>query len=224
VRGRRAERQDLDGQQLSSTLGSEAYAPVGVAGVGMVPFRKPRETQSYVVMVSEETTLALADEGVGYDHVEEAYVGYVYGDSTCGQRALYEVGLTGVPIVNVNNNCATGSTSLWLARQAVASGAVECALAVGFEQMRNGAIAAGYEDRPDPLGWLAAVRDDAQGTAGSDVPMSAQFFGGAGRVYAEEYNADPNLFAQVAVKARTHAARNPNAVFRDPDRKSTRLN
>jgi len=66
-------------------------------------------------------------------------------------RALYEVGMTGIPVVNVNNNCSTGSTALFLARQAVAAGVVECALAVGFEQMAPGAIAEKYTDRPSPF-------------------------------------------------------------------------
>jgi len=77
------------------------------------------------------TRRALADDaGLAYDKVQQAYVGYVYGDSTCGQRALYPVGMTGIPVVNVNNNCSTGSTALFLARQAVASGAADCVIAL----------------------------------------------------------------------------------------------
>ena len=99
--------------------------PVGVAGVGMVPFTKPGAHLPYPHMAAEAARLALADAGVSYDQVQQAYVGYVYGDSTAGQRALYEVGMTGIPIVNVNNNCSTGSTALFLARQAVSSGAAD---------------------------------------------------------------------------------------------------
>ncbi|MCO6062165.1 lipid-transfer protein, partial [Pseudomonas sp. MOB-449] len=89
--------------------------------------------------------------------VQQAYVGYVYGDSTCGQSALYEVGLSGIPVVNVNNNCSTGSSALWLARQAVESGVVECALALGFEQMQPGALKAHWDDRPQVMGMGLAV-------------------------------------------------------------------
>ena len=85
---------------------------VVVAGVGMVPFAKPSAAQPYPVMASEAVRLALQDAGLGYAEVQQAYVGYVYGDSTAGQRALYEVGMTGIPVVNVNNNCATGSSAL----------------------------------------------------------------------------------------------------------------
>ena len=96
---------------------------VVVAGVGMIPFVKPGASASYADMGAEAARLALADAGIGYDRVQQAYAGWVYADSTAGQAALYQVGLTGVPIVNVNNNCSTGSTALLLARQAVASGA-----------------------------------------------------------------------------------------------------
>ena len=113
---------------------------VVVAGVGMIPFVKPGASEPYDRMGAQATQLALADAGLGYAQMQQAYVGYVYGDSTCGQRALYEVGMSGLPIVNVNNNCSTGSSALFLARQAVASGMVDCVLALGFEQMQPGAI------------------------------------------------------------------------------------
>ena len=106
-----------------------------VAGVGMIPFAKPGASAPYHEMGTEAVKLALADAGLGYEKVEQAYAGYVYGDSTCGQRALYHVGMTGIPIVNVNNNCSTGSTALFMARQMIASGALDCVLAVGFEQI-----------------------------------------------------------------------------------------
>jgi acetyl-CoA acetyltransferase len=111
---------------------------VVVAGVGMVPFRKPGDSKPYHEMGAEAAGLALADAGLGYAAVEQAYVGYVCGDSTSGQRAPYDVGMTGVPLVNVNNNCSSGSTALFLARQAVQSGMADCALALGLEQMQPG--------------------------------------------------------------------------------------
>ena len=71
---------------------------------------------------------------------EQAAVGYVYGDSTCGQRALYPLGMTGIPVYNVNNNCATGSSALFLAKQLVAGGIADCVMALGFEKMQKGTI------------------------------------------------------------------------------------
>ena len=124
---------------------------VMVAGVGMIPFAKPGASEPYNVMAARAVRAALADAGLDYTALQQAYAGYVYGDSTCGQRALYEVGMTGLPVVNVNNNCSTGSTALLLARQAVETGAVDCALAVGFEQMEAGALTTKYVDRPSPF-------------------------------------------------------------------------
>src|SRR5689334_19555895 len=121
---------------------------VHVVGVGMIPFTKPGASDPYTVMGARAANAALQDAGVDYRLVEQAYVGYVYGDSTAGQAAVYGVGLTGIPVFNVNNNCATGSSALFLARQAVESGMVECALALGFEQMQPGALKGAYDDRP----------------------------------------------------------------------------
>src|SRR5688500_18432603 len=95
---------------------------VNVIGVGMIKFAKPGASEDYHVMASKAATAALEDAKVPFDSVQQAYAGYVFGDSTCGQRAVYEVGLTGIPVFNVNNNCSTGSTALFLARQAVEGG------------------------------------------------------------------------------------------------------
>ena len=105
---------------------------VNVVGVGMVKFGKPGRSDPYNVMASQAAQAALADAGVSYDQIEQAFAGYVFGDSTCGQRALYEVGLTGIPIFNVNNNCATGSTALFMAKQFIEGGLADCAMALGF--------------------------------------------------------------------------------------------
>ncbi len=145
-----------------------------VAGVGMIPFAKPGASAPYHEMGAEAARRALADAGVSYDAVEQAYVGYVYGDSTSGQRALYRLGLTGIPIVNVNNNCSTGSTALFLARQAVASGAADCVLALGFEQMKPGALGSVYTDRPSPFEDFDALADDLDRRAGR--PAGAALF------------------------------------------------
>lgn len=185
-----------------------------VAGVGMVPFKTPRQSDTYDVMGAEAVRRALGDAGVSYSAVQQAYVGYAYGDSTSGQTVLYGVGMTGIPVINVNNNCATGSTALFLARQAVASGAVECALALGFEQMQRGALVMHWDDRPSPFERFDEVLTKLQGK--SDAPMAAQYFGGAGAAYAEEFGLAPETFAKITVKSRRHAANNPYAVFRDP--------
>ncbi|MCQ4364984.1 MAG: lipid-transfer protein [Mycobacterium sp.] len=185
-----------------------------VAGVGMIPFATPSRTELYTTMAEGSVRNALADAGVDYSSVQQAYVGYVYGDSTSGQAALYGVGQTGIPIVNVNNNCSTGSTALWLARQAIENGAADCVLAVGFEQMQRGALSSMWTDRPSPFDRFDEATRTLQGWDDA-APMAAQYFGGAGRQYAETYGTRPETFARIAVKARAHAKNNPYAVFRD---------
>src|SRR5688572_17109079 len=119
---------------------------INVIGVGMVPFAKPGKSEEYNVMASKAGRAALADANIPFNEVEQAYAGYVFGESTCGQRAVYEIGLTGIPVFNVNNNCSTGSSALMLGAQAIAAGAAECVLVVGFEQMEEGALAAKWND------------------------------------------------------------------------------
>lgn len=188
---------------------------VYVAGVGMIPFVKPGTSADYGNMGAEAVRLALADARLGYPDIQQAYAGYVYGDSTSGQRALYQVGVTGIPVVNVNNNCSTGSSALYLARQAVGSGAVDCAIAFGFEQMAPGALQAVYSDRPNPLGRFLDIADAADPEA-SAAPMAIRLFGGAGAEYQARYGARDETFAKVTQKARRHAEHNERAIFRAP--------
>jgi sterol carrier protein 2 len=183
-------------------------------GVGMLPFVKPGGSEQYDVMGARAVAMALSDAGLGYAEVQQAYAGYVYGDSTCGQRVLYGAGMTGIPIINVNNNCATGSTALFLARQAIETGAADCVLAVGFEQMRPGALGDAYSDRPSPLGNFTALAGELRPSEG--VPMAPHLFGGAGQEYAERYGIARETFAMIAVKARRHAEYNDKAIFRNP--------
>ena len=186
---------------------------VHVVGVGMIPFTKPGASESYNLMGARAAQLALDDAGVPYDAVQQAYVGYVYGDSTAGQAAIYGVGLTGIPVFNLNNNCSTGSSALYLARQAVESGMVECAIALGFEQMQPGALKGAWDDRPSPMTRFAEAMTAHQGYDPA-APRAAQFFGGAGMDYMKEYGIRADTFGRISVKARQHAARNPLAVFR----------
>jgi len=186
-----------------------------VLGVGMVPFAKPGRGLSYDEMGEDAARLALADAGIEYAAVQQAYVGFVYGDSTSGQKALYRLGHSSIPVVNVNNACATGSTALFLARQAVASGAVDIALALGFEQMNPGALGVTYSDRKSIMEEHERIvlnnpKDDPS------APIAARMFGGAGLEYQDKYGARTETFAKISEKARTHAARNPFAIFREP--------
>jgi acetyl-CoA acetyltransferase len=128
---------------------------------------------------------------------------------------VYRLGHSSIPVINVNNACATGSTALFLARQAVASGAVDIALALGFEQMNPGALGVTYSDRKSIMEEHERIvlnnpKDDPS------APNAARLFGGAGLEYQDKYGARTETFAKISEKARTHAARNPFAIFREP--------
>ncbi len=186
--------------------------PVHVAGIGMIPFVKPSPDVSYPDMAGTAVRAALDDAGIDYAQIQQAYVGYVYGDSTAGQRALYGVGMTGIPIFNVNNNCSTGSTALYLARQAVASGAADCVLALGFEHMSPGALGAVFKDRPTPFDPFDEATDALVGNP--SIPLALRYFGGAGLEHMRRFGTPLETFARIRAKASRHAEKNPLALFR----------
>jgi acetyl-CoA acetyltransferase len=184
-----------------------------VVGVGMTKFEKPGSREwDYPDMARESGTKALEDAGVSYDKVEQAYVGYVYGESTCGQRAVYELGLTGIPVINVNNNCSTGSTALYLAAQAVRSGVAECALALGFEKMQRGSLQSTFEDRENPMQKHVLALNEKYEIA---MPLAPWMFGAAGVEHMEKYGTTPDHFAKIGEKNHRHSANNPYAQFQD---------
>jgi sterol carrier protein 2 len=187
---------------------------VNVAGVGMIKFAKPGASEEYDVMAAKAARAALQDAGVRYDEIEQAFAGYVFGDSSCGQRAVYGLGMTGIPVINVNNNCSTGSTALYLARQAIEGGLAECVIAIGFEKMEKGALGAKYDDRVMPVERHMDVLNRTQGF--SSGPVTAQMFGGAGREYRWKYGTKRETFAKISEKARKHASKNPYALFNQP--------
>ncbi|MBO6751784.1 MULTISPECIES: lipid-transfer protein [Spongiibacter] len=184
-----------------------------VAGVGMVKFAKPGSQQPYRQMAKAAIDKALTDAGFSFADVDQAFAGYIYGDSCCGQHAIYDAGMSGIPIFNVNNNCASGSTALYLARQAIQSGSAECVLVLGFEEMFPGAISSQWDQHESPFKRF----DDALDNMGYPTgPLALRCFGAAGHHYVEKYGAEPSLFAEVAVKTRRHATKNPLALFNAP--------
>jgi len=186
-----------------------------VVGVGMTKFEKPgrRENFDYPDMAKEAVENALNDAGLKYTDVEQACVGYVFGDSTCGQRALYPLGMTGIPVYNVNNNCATGSSALFLANQLVSGGISDCVLALGFEKMQKGSLAATFSDRANPVQpHVEAMMSVRELEAG---PMAAQLFGNAGREHMDKYGTKPEHFAKIAWKNHKHSVNNPCSQFQD---------
>ena len=183
-----------------------------VAGVGMTKFDKPGTKEGdYPDWAREAGQKALADAGIGYDRVQQAFAGYVYGDSTAGQRAIYELGLTGIPVVNVNNNCSTGSSALFLARQAVQHGIADCVLAVGFEKMERGSLSVKYADRVNPMDRHLARMHALRGE--EESPFAPQLFGNAGRDHMEKYGSTPDHMAWIGWKNHKHSVNNPYAQF-----------
>lgn len=185
---------------------------VYVAGIGMVPFTKPGASEHYPQMASKNVNAVLRDACLSYAHVQQAYVEYVYSDSTAGQRALYEVGMTGIPVVNVINNCSTGSTPLFLARQAIMSGEADCVLALGFEQMNPGALGAVFIDHASPLQRFDEATEELVGH--SEIPLALRYFGGADLSHIEEFGTPMNTFAKIRAEASRNEANNPLALFR----------
>jgi acetyl-CoA acyltransferase len=199
---------------MSEKGGLNTFLKTYVIGVGMTKFEKPGARDwDYPEMALEAGSKALEDAAVPYDRVEQAFVGYCYGESTSGQRAVYGLGLSGIPIVNVNNNCSTGSTALFMARQAVAGGVADCALALGFEKMEKGSLGVKYTDRTNPIDKhlmaMFEVREPEQS------PFAPQMFGNAGREHIEKYGSDPDHYAWIGWKNHKHSVNNPNAQFQD---------
>lgn len=187
---------------------------VNVIGVGMTKFTSPKALRPYTEMGKEALLDALKDAGVDYNEIQHAYTGWVYADSCAGQKIMYEVGMTGIPVFNVNNNCSTGSNALFLARQAVAFGVVECALALGFEQMTPGALGVVFNDRPVPMQTYFEKMFEIIPPMEGAAPAS-MLFGGAGVEHQQKYGTKNETFAKITVKARKHAEHNERAIFRN---------
>ncbi|RSN56430.1 lipid-transfer protein [Amycolatopsis sp. WAC 04182] len=187
---------------------------VYVVGVGMTKFEKPgrREDWDYPQMAKESGTKALEDAGISFAEVRQAYVGYVYGESTSGQRAVYELGMTGIPVVNVNNNCSTGSTALYLAAEAIRGGRADCALALGFEKMQPGSLGSTYDDREQPMGrHIQALAEISEVL----FPPAPWMFGAAGREHMKTYGTTAEHFAKIGEKNHRHSVNNPYAQFQE---------
>ena len=176
--------------------------------------KKPGRTdKDYPDFAKEAGERALADACVSYDDIEQVAVGYVYGDSTCGQRAVYELGMTGKPIYNVNNNCATGSSALFMVKQFIEGGLCDCAMALGFEKMEKGSLGAKFMGRTNPMDkhmmGMMELREFAP------APPAAQIFGNAGREHMDKYGTKPETFAKIACKNHRNSVNNPYSQFQD---------
>ncbi|XP_040326206.1 sterol carrier protein 2 [Herpailurus yagouaroundi] len=187
---------------------------VFVVGVGMTKFLKPglENSRDYPDLAKEAGQKALSDAQIPYSVVEQACVGYVYGESTCGQRSIYHsLGLTGIPIINVNNNCATGSTALFMARQLIQGGMADCVLALGFEKMEKGPLLSNTSQRTNPVDKHLEVLIKKYGLCAK--PIAPQMFGFAGKEHMEKYGTKVEHFAKIGWKNHKHSVNNPNSQF-----------
>lgn len=180
----------------------------------MTKFTKPglENSRDYPDLAKEAGQKALADAQIPYSAVEQACIGYVYGDSTSGQRAIYHsLGLTGIPIINVNNNCSTGSTALFMARQLIQGGVADCVLALGFEKMEKGSLSIGSPNRTNPIDKHVEVLVNKYEL--SAAPFAPQLFGGAGKEHMEKYGTKVEHFAKIGWKNHKHSVNNPYSQF-----------
>ncbi|KAJ6544757.1 sterol carrier protein 2 [Mycena vulgaris] len=188
-----------------------------IIGGGCTAFIKPRGLRSTEDMGLEAATKALLDAGITYDAIETAFVGYCYGDSTCGQRALYNLGLTHIPVTNVNNNCSTGSTALYQANLAVKHSQVECAIALGFEKMKPGSLGTNFPDRTPPTLLLNQRTQELEkgGLGENHGPSAPRMFANGAKEYFQKYGGSIEHLAKIASKNHKHSVNNPYSQFRD---------
>jgi len=208
------EKHKINEKQASSSAIITNQRKVFVIGVGMTKFLKPGSHNfTYYDLGKQAVSRALLDCGVSYEQIESGFVGYVFQSSCAGQRVLYETGMTGIPIVNVNNNCATGSTAFYLAVNAIKSGSNECAIALGFDQMKKGPLPMDLSEPTHPV-YPYAEPLIKKGTFNSKIPSAPQLFGAAGAEHMDKYKTELRHLHKISVKNYKHGLNNPYAQFR----------
>ena len=174
------------------------HREVVVLGVGLHPFGRYREKE-LPQLAQEAVVGSLQDAAVGWGDVQIAYFGHVYYQGmSLGEVTLRDLGLTGIPIINVENACSSGSTAFWQAYWGIATGLYDLALAFGAEKVPRGPVTVTAENSPDRL-------------LGTDHMMAGYAL--RTRRYMEEYRAPVEAIAQVSVKAHQNAALNPYAQY-----------
>jgi acetyl-CoA acyltransferase len=175
---------------------------VFVIGVGMTKFERcERDARE---LGQEAARVALKDADIEYDKIEQGFCGYINGMSTLGQQTLYGIGMTGIPVYNVNNNCSTGSTALYMAYNAIRFGQNDAVLALGFEKMQKGPL-------ENQLPGLEKLKEETEKE--KKPPIAARMFGEAGRDHMEKYGTKPETFAKIAVKNHRHSVNNPRSQY-----------
>ena len=173
---------------------------VVVAGVGLHPFGRFRD-KPLASLALDSVIAALQDAAVAWKDIQVAYFGHVYNEGmSFGETSLSKLGLTGIPIINVENACSSGSTAFWQAYWGITTGLYDMALAFGAEKVPRGPVTVTAEDAPERY-------------IGGDHMMAGYAL--RGKRYMEETGAPATALAQVTVKARQNAAMNPFAHRKD---------
>ncbi len=183
---------------LASPVSGTRGRAVEIAGVGIHPFGRYPE-KSVVEIAQTAVRRALADAGIGRGDFQAAYCGTVYAGCAAGHRALSGLGLTGVPIINVEAGCASSGAALNLAAAAIAEGRYERVLVLGMEKMPSGIIDSTFFEEWRKQGGLAAT---------------PAYFGLRARRLMITAGVTREQLAEVSVKNHRHGVHNPNAMFR----------
>ena len=179
-------------------MSAMSHREVAVLGVGLHPFGRFPE-KDLPQLAREAVAASLQDAGIGWQAVQIAYFGHVYYQGmSLGEATLRELGLTGIPIINVENACSSGSTAFWQAYWGIATGLYDVALAFGAEKVPRGPVTVTAEDSPERF-------------LGADHMMAGYAL--RTRRYMEEFGAPIEAVAQVSVKAHDNAALNPYAQY-----------
>jgi len=181
-----------------------AFSKVYVIGVGMTDFKRCETGIKELAQAAAKA--ALSDARIEYNNVEQAYCGYINGMSTLGQQSLYGIGMSGIPVFNVHNNCSTGSTALYLAYNAIRAGMADCILALGFEKMQKGPL-------ENQMPGLQEIAKDTEKE--KKAPIAARLFGDAGRDHMQKYGTKAETFAKIAVKNHVHSVNNPRSQYQE---------
>lgn len=170
---------------------------VYILGVGLHPFGRFGDKD--VVEIGREAVVnALDDAGLSWRQVEAAFCGTVYAGPMAGNKVLARVGLTGIPITNLENACASGGSALRAAYQAIAGGFCDVALAFGMEKMPRGFIAGNPDD------WFARI----------GLAVNPQYFALKARWHMATFGTTDDQLVKVSVKNHRNGALNPFAMYR----------
>ncbi len=190
------------------------FKKVFVIGVGMSKFYKPGvHNFNYIDLGGLATKRAVNDANIKYTEVENAFVGWMYNESCAGQRVLYELGMTGIPIVNVNNACATGSSAFILAVNSIKGDLTDCSLALGFEIMEKGALKANSTPSHPAFPYFEPLIEKE--LFNMKIPPVPQIFGAAGLEHMEKYKTTHEQICNISVKNYSHGINNPYAQFKN---------